>query len=84
MMSGILKRGRIVIVAAALAAFAVPALTPTPAAAWWQHGSPGWRYGRHPGWRAGWHPYWGPRWGHGPAFVPAHWNGPYWAPSHWG
>lgn len=64
-------------VAIALTAFAAPALTPTPASAWWHHP---W------GWHAGWHrccwarpvvvgrPFW----------VPAHWRAGYLVPGHWG
>lgn len=93
------SRGRIGLVAAALAAFAMPALAPTPAAAWWHHG-----WGRHPGWHPAWRAGWGyrPGWGYhpaccwgpppvawpgprlaGPAWIPAHWNGPAWIPGHW-
>lgn len=82
-----LSRCRIGLVAAALAAFAVPALAPVPAAAWWHHGR-GW----HPGWgyRPGccWRPpplvvYAPPRIVAPPVWIPAHWNGPYWTLGHW-
>ena len=96
-MNRILARARFGIVAAVLAASAVPLLTPTPAAAWWRRG---WGYGWHPGWGYGWRR--GCCWGPGvvvgaPPVVYApppvvvgrvwirpHWNGPYWVPGHWG
>jgi hypothetical protein len=89
-------RVRIGIVAAALAAFSAPLLTPTPAAAWEHHGGWGWHggYGWHRGWGYGWHPgcCWGPGVVVGVAppvvvgrvWVPPHWNGPYWVAGHWG
>ena len=79
-----IRRVRVGLIAAALVGFAIPMLTPTPAAAWWARG---WR---HPGWHAGWHPGWGwrPGWGYGPVIVhrvwiPPHWQGPYRVPGHW-
>lgn len=90
-MQRMFARGRVWVVAAALAAFAVPLLSPTPAAAWWVH---------H-GW--GWHPGWGYHWrgccwrpgvivGVAPPVVlvprqpwgPGYWHGPYWGPGRWG
>ncbi len=51
-MRNIFSRTRIVLGAAAIAAFSMTLLTPKPAAAWWNH--PGW----HHGWRGC---CWGPR-----------------------
>ena len=63
-MRGIFGRGRLWVIAAALVAFSVPLVSPTPAAAWWYHR--GW--GGHPGW--GWHPGWGFGWGRGCCWGP--------------
>jgi hypothetical protein len=51
------SRVRIAICAAAIAAFSVTALKPTPAEAWWAH------WGWHAGWGYGWRGgcCWGPR-----------------------
>ena len=89
-MKTMLSRARIGLVAAAMVAFAIPALTPSPAAAWWYHRGWGWHtggYGWHPGWY-GWHR--GCCWGPGvvvgvappvvaalPVFQRA------WIPAHW-
>ena len=95
-MRHIFSRMRVVLGAAAIAAFSMTLLTPKPAAAWWDH--PGWHYG----WRGC---CWGPRLfvgvappvvvvsppviyapaqvGPGRVWIRAHWNGPYWVPGHW-
>lgn len=57
-MQRISVRARVAICVAAIAAFSVTALMPTPASAWWYHRGWGW----HPGWHYG--PRrccWGPR-----------------------
>jgi hypothetical protein len=98
-MQKFVSRLRIGIVAAAVAAFALPMLAPTPAAAWGYHrGGYRWHagYGWHRGWGYGWHR--GCCWGPGvvvgvappvvvvpgPVWIRPHWNGPYWVPGHWG
>ena len=96
-MRNFFSRTRVVLGAAAIAAFSMTLLTPKPAAAWWDH--PGWHYG----WRGC---CWGPRVvvgvvpsvvavpppavyapppiGPGRVWIPPHWNGGYWVPGHWG
>lgn len=96
--SGVARHFRLRAAAVALTAFAVPALMPTPAAAWWYRGP---AYAG--GWGAGWRGpgFYGPgyyRPGYvgpvivgvpgpvivgGPAWIRPHWNGPYWVPGHW-
>jgi hypothetical protein len=91
-------RVRLTICAAAIAAFSVTTLIPTPASAWWYNRGWGWHYG----WRGC---CWGPPVVLGivppvvavappvvyapPPIIPGrvwvrpHWNGPYWVPGHW-
>ncbi len=79
--------GRVWVMAAGLAAFAVLLLSPKPAAAWWDR--PGW--GWHAGW--GWHPGWGYHWRRccwrpgvvvvRRPWIPGHWHGSWWVPGHW-
>jgi hypothetical protein len=56
-MQKVFSRLRVAMCAAAIAAFSVTMLTPTPASAWWYHRGWGW----HPGWHYGWRGCcWGP------------------------
>ncbi len=87
---------KIRLLAVMLAMFSVPLLTPTPAAAWWYRGDPGWRahYGWRPGVVVGVAPpivavpppvVYAPRpVVVGRVWIPPHWSGPYWVPGHWG
>lgn len=82
--------------AASLAAFSLPLLNPTPAAAWWYHRDPGWHagYGWRPGVVVGVAPpivavpppvvYAPPPVFAGRVWIRPHWSGPYWVPGHWG